>query len=358
MFTEILSSLVFLAVILALRWFGVIPRVEPWRPRWYQRLRLWLRLRRLKRLESQPAWKRRQPRPRWAAWTMVALVALLGVRILSLRWNPSPGMAQDEQPEQPIAQAHDQQPQKLRLVVGRSGYGFASGSFYYAIVRNAPDPDNPDAPNVDRMLKCKYCSGVKEGIGEFEVLPVGDNRGYPNALMNLHYQDETVFGPIDEVWGLYAVDSPEVAAFFRKSIDPSLAEESEDYGGFGIGKMLEITETKETATTYISTARAITNTGEVLQFQLECEKNRKDCASIDPKGRTELFLLLQRTDPRAYAKIGTSLGNISLISDNNLSRSSLAPNHEIYALIDSQGVSTKWLTDWVQEGIDHERGRQ
>src|ERR1035441_7423417 len=121
MFTEILSSLVFLAVILALRWFGVIPRVEPWRPRWYQRLRLWLRLRRLKRLESQPAWKRRQPRPRWAAWTMVALVALLGVRLLSLRWHPSPGMAQDEQPEQPIAQAHDQQPQKLRLVVGRSG---------------------------------------------------------------------------------------------------------------------------------------------------------------------------------------------------------------------------------------------
>ena len=128
-------------------------------------------------------------------------------------------------------------------------------------------------------------------------------------------------------------------------------------GAFGIGKMLEITETKETATTYISTARAITNTGEVLQFQLECEKNREDCASIDPKG-TELFLLLQTTDPRAYAKIGTSLGNISLISSNNLSRSSLAPNHEIYALVDSQGVSAQWLTEWVQEGIDYERGRQ
>jgi hypothetical protein len=363
MFTYILSSLVFLAVVLVLRLFGVIPRVEPWRPRWYQRLRLWMRLRRLKRVENQPAWKRRQPRPRWAVWSMVALVALLGVRILGLRWHPSPDMAQDEQPEQPIAQAHNQQPQKLRLVVGRSGYGFASGSFYYATVRNAPDPDNPDAPNVDRILKCKYCSGVKEGINEFDVLPVGDKRDYPNALMNVRCQYEAFFGDldfghVDEVWGLYAVDSPEVAGFFRKSLDPSLAEEAEDYGGFGIGRMLEITETKETATTYISTARAIAYTGEVLQFQLECEKNREDCASIDPKGRTELFLLLQRTDPHAYAKIGTSLGNISLISDNNLSRSSLAPNHEIYALVDSQGVSTKWLTEWVQEGIDHERGRQ
>ena len=244
MLTEILSSLVFLAVILVLRWFGVIPRVDVWRPRWYQRLRLWMRLRRIKRLENQPAWKRRQPRPRWAIWAMVGLVSVLAVRILALRWHPSLETAQADQPKQPVAQP-------------------------------APQPAAKPQP--------------------------------------------TQFS-----WDELQEQPPEP-----------------DYGAVGNSLDLEIESTKNTPTTYISQVRICPPFTEPRYFQLECDRKRSDCDRLYPGGAIT-FRLLRPRDSREYQNYAASL----------ISKKSTSPDmppHEIYGLIDSEGVLTKWIAEAMKE---------
>jgi|GEM_PF-6272347 len=216
MFTEILASLVFLAVVLALRWFGVIPRVDVWRPTWYQRLRLWMRLRRIKRLDNQPAWKRRQPRPRWAIWAMVGLVSVLAVRILALRWHPSLETAQDDQPKQPVAQPASQpavkpQPETFSWhelfpeQPPEPDYGAVGDELslqiestkktpttYISQVRISPPFTEPRYFQLECDRKRSDCHWLDPGGAErFRLLRPSDSREYKNYAASLISKEST-----------------------------------------------------------------------------------------------------------------------------------------------------------------------
>jgi hypothetical protein len=211
MFTEILPSLAFLAVILVLRWFGIIPRVEVWRPKWYQRLRLRMRLRRLKRLENQPTWKHRQPRPRWAVWTMVALVSAMGVRFIALRRHPSIETAQNDKPNETVAQPAARW-KTIRLVTMRSES--APSGVYIVTVRPFHGVgDNWKGLEHEFRLNCdkkrRDCAMLQLGqTYKFDVLLPHDPRGYQDTPVNLLGVDSFYsVGPSQPIFA--AIDPPE-----------------------------------------------------------------------------------------------------------------------------------------------------
>lgn len=218
---DIAASLAFLTVILVLRWFGVIPRVEPWRPRWYQRMRLWIRLRRLNRSDDRPAWPRRQTRPRWAVWTLVFFISLVFLRLLQISRQPQLDegpIAQKNQP-QPVTQTShqgdrysqvltdEQQAKDVDAPIGNGisivldgvwdtrGNHTATGHIFdttpnhsrvgvsLELVCNRSQPDCAS-------LRHQYRLGYPEYVA-FYLLREGDPRGYPDMRSVISVWDVT-----------------------------------------------------------------------------------------------------------------------------------------------------------------------
>jgi hypothetical protein len=301
------ASLIFLAVILVLRWFGVIPRVEPWRPRWYERLRLWMRLRRLKRLESQPAWKRRQPRPRWAVWAMVALVSLLGIRILALRWHPAPEIAQDDQPKQPTAQPAPQpvvQPQEgsaIELLVKRTdavdGYYVSSASLYYANGKLYGD-------ETEFMLKCDKsrsdCAELQSGrLYTFKELPTGNPRGYVSGLNLVSVQVLKPDSPLELVFATEGLPDSIFCAIHKEQVGHLKERFFIKRTGIHKGHL-----SYAIVRTMLGPAADVSYAGpgpDPTDHILVCDLQRIDCRSdFLVSGKTYDFDYLPYKDPRGY----------------------------------------------------------
>jgi hypothetical protein len=107
-----------------------------------------------------------------------------------------------------------------------------------------------------------------------------------------------------------------------------------DCAGYNLG--LFSTCAEETETSFISKVRISPAFRHPTAFKLVCDKNRSDCEPLF--NGTTSFRLLRSGDPREYT-------HPSLISPSKLSGADAIAPHEIYGVVDPNGVLTKWIKD-------------
>ncbi|MFZ0278057.1 MAG: hypothetical protein WA899_02685 [Candidatus Sulfotelmatobacter sp.] len=107
-----------------------------------------------------------------------------------------------------------------------------------------------------------------------------------------------------------------------------------DCAGYKLG--LFSTCAEETETSFISRVRISPAFSHPTAFKVFCAKNRSDCEPLFNGAIS--FRLLRSGDQREYT-------HPSLISTSKLSGADAIASHEIYGVIDPNGVLTKWIKD-------------